>query len=542
MLRATILLLSFLLAGTAVQAQVKLPTMPSRVDKQPAAPSAAVIENAAWQACANARTAGPCDAYLRDYPRGSFAGVARTRGEDIRRAQAEAARRAEEQRAAARERPAPVAPVVDREPRLWATCEASTTVAACTDYLGAFPSGPSADKARARITALNAAAAEKAAFAQCQASTSPGLCETFVATYPNSNLVAAAKAQSAVIASQGAARAAAERQQAEERLAAEKRQTEARLAAEKQQAEARLAAEREAAAQRDAAQKAQAAAEQDKTAFTACRDGNSAADCQAYLAAAPNGAFRAQAQAKALAIESTNKEKAAFDICRNGATAAPCRDFGRDFPTSANAGEAARLARERDAAASAAAAETAAWALCEPGQSTVQCEKYLALYAAGPHAQAAQAIVARIRKDEADKLALEQEQAAWDLCRSAAKTQPCDDYLQRFPAGRFVGAAKTRAQEILTGPTEDQAVAPLGLVVKRNTKSQLEIVSVQGNSSAIGQVFGGDIITTINDKPYDPRIEPKAALDAAIAEDNGRVELLITRGAVPVSKVLRARR
>lgn len=531
LLRATILLLSLLLSGTAVQAQVNLGKIAPRPEKAPAAPSAAVIENAAWQACANARTAGPCEAYLRDYPRGSFAGVARTRSEDIRRAQADAARRAEEQRAAARERPAPVAPVVDREPRLWAACEASTTVATCTDYLAAFPSGPSADKARARITALNNAAAEKAAFAQCQASTTPGLCETFIATYPNSNLVAAAKAQSNVIASQGAARAAAEKQQAE-----------ARLAAEREAAARRDAAEKELAAQREASARALAAAEQDKAAFAACRDGGNPADCQAYLAAAPNGAFRAQAQARIIAIESTNRERAAFEICRNGTSAEACRNFVRDFPTSANAGDAARIGRERDAAAGAAAAEAAAWALCEPGQSALQCDKYLALYAAGPHAQAAQAIAARIRKEEADKIAAEQEQTAWEMCRPSAQTRPCDDYLARYPAGRFVASAKTRIQEIITGPTEDQAVAALGLVVKRNAKSQLEIVSVQGNSSAMGQVFGGDIITTINDKPYDPRMGPKAALDAAIAADNGRVEVLITRGAVPVSKVLRARR
>ena len=518
MLRSLILLLSVCLWGGSAEAmQILDDIAPKKTQAPPPPPPQPTVdrEKQAFDACVASNGVGACQAYLDRYRSGRYTKAVR----DIIDGRTD--------------KPAPPPPVVvDREPRLRALCEAATTVGPCTDYLAAHPSGPFADGARARIAQLNAAAAEKAAFAQCQASAAPGPCETFVATYPSSSLAAAARAQSAVIASQTAQREAAAREQAAQREAAAK--------AEAAQREANAKAE---AAQREVAQKAQAAAEQDRTAFAACRDGNNPADCQAYLIAAPTGAFRAQAQAKIDTINTANKEKAAFELCRNGTTGDPCREFVRAFPASATAAEAARIAGTREAAAGAAAAEAAAWALCAPGQSSLECEKYLALYATGPHAQAAQTIIARIKDTEAKARADAQEQAAWDQCKGElGNALPCQQYLNTYKGGRFEALAKSQIEMISTGPTADQPVPPLGLIVKRNAKRQLEVVTVSGNSSALGYVFGGDIITTINNKPYDPKIEPKDALNAAIAEDNGRVEVLIMRGAVPVSKVLRARR
>lgn len=517
MLRSLILLLSVCLWGGSAQAMQILDDIAPKTTPAPKpAPQPTIDrEKQAFDACVASNGVGACQAYLDRYRVGRYTKAVR----DIIDGRTD--------------KPAPPPPViVDREPRVRALCEAATTVGPCTDYLAAYPSGPFADGARARIAQLNAAAAEKAAFAQCQASAAPGPCETFIATYPSSSLVAAAKAQSAVIASQAAQREAAAREQAAQRDAAAK--------AEAAQREAAAKAE---AAQREAAQKAQAAAEQDRTAFAACRDGNNVADCQAYLIAAPTGAFRVQAQTKIDTINTANKEKAAFELCRNGTTGDPCREFVRAFPASASAAEAARIAGTREAAAGAAAAEAAAWARCEPGQSALECEKYLALHAAGPHAQAAQTIIARIKDTEAKARADAQEQAAWDQCKGEqSNALPCQQYLNTYKGGRFEALARSQIDMISTGPTADQPVPPLGLIVKRNAKRQLEVVTVSGNSSALGFVFGGDIITTINNKPYDPKIEPKDALNAAIAEDNGRVEVLIMRGAVPVSKVLRARR
>ena len=504
MRRSLILLVSVCLFGGAAEAMQILDDIAPKATKATPAPPPPQIdrEKQAFDACVASSGVRACQAYLDSYRNGRYTKAVR----DIIDGRTD--------------KPAPPPPPqADPELKSWNACissSANDSIATCEAYLATYRQGKWAGEAERRLAALRAADAEKKASAaektfldQCLSGATPALCDAFVARYPNSVSVPIAKARITAIAAEE-----------ERRVTDQKR--------------------RDELAKADA--KAQAAAEQDKTAFAACRDGGNPADCQAYLDTAPSGAFRAQAQARINTLAAANQEKAAWDACRNGSAAEPCLAFGRSFPSSANAGQAATIARERAASADAARAENAAWALCEPGQVASPCSNYLNLYPSGPHAQAAQAIVARIKKDESDKLALEQEQASWAQCETGKTVLPCQQYLDTHPSGRFVSAAKTRIEVISTGETEPQAVAALGLVVKRNTKGQMEVVSVQGNSSAMGYVFGGDIITTINDKPYNPRQEPLAALEAAIAADNGRVEVLIMRGAAPVSKVLRARR
>lgn len=505
LLRHFIVLLSVCLFGSAAAAmQILDDIAPKTTKAAPQAPPPPQVdrEKQAFDACIGASGTGPCQAYLERYRSGRYTKAVR----DIIDGRTD--------------KPAPPPPPqADPELKAWNACisgNASDSIATCEAYLATYRQGKWAGEAERRLAALRAADAEKKASAvektlldQCLSGSAPSLCDAFIARYPTSISVPIAKARITAIAAED-----------ERRAVDQKRRDE----------------------QSKADAKAQAAAEQDKTAFAACRDSGNPADCQAYLDTAPGGAFRAQAQARINTLAAANQEKAAWDACRNGTTTEPCLAFGRSFPSSANAGQAATIARERAASADAARAENAAWALCEPGQMASPCSNYVNVYPAGPHAPAAQAIVARIKKDETDKRALEQEQASWAQCETGKTILPCQQYLDTHPTGRFVSAAKTRIEVVSTGETEPQAVAALGLVVKRNAKSQMEVVSVQGNSSAMGYVFGGDIITTINDKPYNPRQEPLAALEAAIAADNGRVEVLIMRGAAPVSKVLRARR
>ena len=67
------------------------------------------------------------------------------------------------------------------------------------------------------------------------------------------------------------------------------------------------------------------------------------------------------------------------------------------------------------------------------------------------------------------------------------------------------------------------------------------VISVQQFSSAMGNVFGGDVIIKINDQPTNPRDMPRAALEKGLADANGRVKLLIRRGPASVTAVIRAR-
>lgn len=508
MLRTFILLLSVCLWSSGAQALQILddvapkPKTPPKT--QPAPPPPVDREKQAFDACVASSGVGACQAYLDRYRSGRYTKAVR----DIIDGRTD------------KPAPPPPPPQVDPEMKAWNACiggNAIDGIATCEAYLATYPQGKWSEQASRRVATLKAAEAERKAAAaekimldQCLTGTSPALCDAFVSRYPNSASVPVAKARVTAIADDAARRAAEDKRREEQRLA-------------------------------DA--KAQAAAKQDEAAFAACRDGSNPADCQAYLDSAPTGNFRNQAQTKISTLAAAGKERAAWDACRNGTTAEPCLAYGREFVGSANAGQAAAIARERAASADAARAEAAAWAQCEPGQSAVQCEKYLALYATGPHAQAAQAIIARINKDEADKRVAEQDAAAWAQCEASTRNPlPCEAYLKAYPAGRFAAAARTRIETLAVGETEDQAVPALGLVVKRNNRGQLEIVSVQGNPTAVGRVFPKDIIVNINKQPYNPRQEPRAALEAAMAAANGRVQVFIQRGAATDTQVLQARR
>ncbi|KAB7648267.1 hypothetical protein [Polymorphobacter fuscus] len=481
MLRSIILLLSMLLFGTAAMAQIIIgPTTPKPAPTRPpvaSGPSAIEIERAAFNACAAAKTPGPCRQYLARYPRGSWADIARGRISDLEAAQTAP-------------RPALVertpAPTVDREPQFWAACDAGTTVAACEKYLGGYPSGRWAVDARAKIAVLNAVAQERASFAQCQASTAPGLCETFIATYPNSSLVAAAKAQIGVIAGQ--------------------------------------------AAQRDAAARAQAAADQDRRAFAACDAATASGPCEAYLASFPTGASAAAARLKIGTLAASQQERTAAAACLNGVGAAPCEQYLATYPS----GSSAAAARARLTGLKTAEAERAAWAQCQTSDVALPCERYLAAYPAGASADAARTLIARINSAE-------QERTAWALCEAGKTAFPCEKYLASFATGRYADAARTRIKVLETAETEPEMVPALGLVVKRSDKGEFTVVSVQQFSSAMGNVFGGDVILKINDQPANPRETPRAALERALAAASGRVKLLIRRGPAAVTAVIRAR-
>ena len=213
-----------LLMGMPASAQVnldKIGRQPVRV--APARPSAAEVENAAWQVCVNARTVGPCNAYLRDYPGGSYRRAAASRLSDLlggpgAATPAEAAPVAAAP-AAAVVAAAPVAAVVATKPIktdrnadrnaervAWAACDAGTMTAPCDIYLARYPQGRRVRDARAWIEKRNVAGAETAVFTQCQAGKTAAVCEDFIKRYPNSPLVGAAQTQIGFITARAARR------------------------------------------------------------------------------------------------------------------------------------------------------------------------------------------------------------------------------------------------------------------------------------------------------------------------------------------------
>jgi hypothetical protein len=449
----------------------------------PSGPSALEIERAAYNNCANARTAGPCRQYLAKYPKGGWADLARTRVTDLETAERER-REAAERAKADQPPPAPVVirETVDPEKPAWAACEASTSPEACNRYIASFPRGPSIDAARAKVAAMNAAAQERAAWTLCQNSDAPGPCDAYVTNFPAGSQVVAARARIAQIA----------------------------------------------------------AASQERTAWLQCANGTAAAPCNAYLAAFPNGAQAGAARLRIANIATAEQENAAWQTCQNGSVA-DCERYVSAFPGGSQVGAAraratmlANAERERATAAANAEKERAALALCQNGESVLPCENYLAAYPSGSAAADVRARIARINLAE-------QEKTAWSLCETGKQLLPCEKYLAAFPSGRFVEPARTRIKVLETAETEPEMVPALGIIVKRSDKGEFVVVSVQQFSSAMGNVFGGDVITKINDAATDPRSLPRAALEAGLAASNGRVKLLVRRGPATVTAVIRAK-
>ena len=467
---------------------------PARAPSGPSGPSALEIERAAYNNCANARTAGPCRQYLAKYPRGGWADLARSRVNDLETAERE--RREAAERARADQPPPPpvvIREAVDPEKPAWAACEASTSPEACNRYIASFPRGPSIEAARAKVAAINAAAQERAAWTLCQNSETGAPCDAYVNNFPAGSQVVAARARIAQIA----------------------------------------------------------AGTQERAAWAQCQNGTSAAPCNAYIAAFPNGAQAAAALLRIANIATAEQETGAWQTCQNGSIA-DCDRYVAAFPGGSQVGAArarsamlaaaereralaaANAERERSLAAANAEKERAALALCQNSESVLPCETYVAAYPAGIAAGDVKARIARINLAE-------QEKTAWSLCETGSQMLPCERYLAAFPSGRFAEPARTRIKVLETGATEPEMVPALGIIVKRSDKGEFVVVSVQQFSSAMGNVFGGDVITKINDAATDPRSLPRAALEAGLAASNGRVKLLVRRGPATVTAVIRAK-
>ena len=445
-------------------------------------------------------------------------------------------------------RPAPVvaAPApYDFERGAWNLCEKSKSASPCEAYLGKYPNGKFADLARTRINDLASAPPpapvvvrvpvpaapvvedkEKTDWLACQASTVPVPCERYLETYPGGRWATQAKA-----------RVTNYNNAVQEKLAAEKARIAAAEVAAQQRAAAAEAAAKQQAANADAAAKQQAAAAQERTDWEACQTGSGPAACDRFIAAYPLSVRAGAARDRIAKIRSEGEEAAAWGQCQVSTGSGPCEKFLASFPTSSHAGSAREMiGRFRNEGE-----EKSAWAQCQAADNAQPCERYLAGYRAGPNAGAASALIARFAKADQDRIKAEQEKTAWSLCDTGKTVLPCNDYLRLFPAGGFAESARTRIRVLETAATEPEMVPALGLVVRRNDKGEIVVVSVQQYSSAMGNVFGGDVIIKINEVATKPSDAPRQTIEAALAAAQGRVKLLIRRGPAAVTAVIRAR-
>ena len=483
------------------------PTAP-RPAPRPSGPSALEIERAAYNSCANARTAGPCQQYLAKYPNGGYAELARGRLNDTEAAERSLREAAERSQAV----PAPVptsAPggnreTADAERLAWAACDASTSPEACNLYITRFRRGSSVKQARAKIEAMNAATQDRAAWALCQSSSIAAPCQAYVKQFPNGSQVVMARDRIATLLA-GAQERNAWAQCMNNTFAAA---CTTYVAAYPEGAMVALARQRIASG---------AAIERDNTAWRLCQNGG-IDDCRGYIATFPSGSQVAAARARMGTLAKADRERAAAAaiVERERAAAALIAE------------------RQRAAAQAAAERERAALALCQSGDTVRACEIYLAAYPAGAAASDVRARIAQINLAEQEKI-------AWAQCENGKQVLPCARYLAAFPAGRFAEPVRTRIKMLETAETEPEMVPALGIIVKRSDRGEFVVVSVQQFSSAMGNIFGGDVIIKINDAPINPRSLPRAALESGLAASSGRVKLLVRRGPATVTAVIRAK-
>ena len=301
---------------------------------------------------------------------------------------------------------------------------------------------------------------------------------------------------------------------------------------------------------------------QERNAWAQCMNNTFAAACTTYVAAYPEGAMVALARQRIAGSAAIERDSTAWRLCQNGSID-DCRGYIAAFPSGSQiaaararmgtlakadreraaaaaivererAAAAANAERQRAAAQAAAERERAALALCQGGDTVRSCENYLAAYPAGAAASDVRARIAQINRAEQEKI-------AWAQCENGKQMLPCTNYLAAFPAGRFAEPVRTRIKMLETAETEPEMVPALGIIVKRSDRGEFVVVSVQQFSSAMGNIFGGDVITKINDAPINPRTLPRAALESGLAASSGRVKLLVRRGPATATTVIRAK-
>lgn len=144
---------------------------------------------------------------------------------------------------------------------------------------------------------------------------------------------------------------------------------------------------------------------------------------------------------------------------------------------------------------------------------------------------------------QATSMVQDLETESWVICRDSRSSGPCDAYLKRFPAGRYVELARTRlsdasapaalAQPVVARP----AVTFSGLGMQLRTladSDRFEVVSVARNGLAYGELLPGDIIVAVNGRPA----ESQQVL-ASQTVSGTPIRLSVRRGPAALSIVLR---
>jgi Caspase domain len=156
------------------------------------------------------------------------------------------------------------------------------------------------------------------------------------------------------------------------------------------------------------------------------------------------------------------------------------------------------------------------------------------------------------------------ESETWYLCRDASGKGPCDSYLKSYPKGKFAGLARGKIADLGTAtalpsfnggagaggssfaasgqqpaqpPSAMELVQLLGVNVQPSADGSAVVRSVSSKGMAFGQLFAGDIITSVNSAALQRSRSISDQMGGAM--ESGYLKLLVKRGPSTTVVVLR---
>jgi Caspase domain len=153
------------------------------------------------------------------------------------------------------------------------------------------------------------------------------------------------------------------------------------------------------------------------------------------------------------------------------------------------------------------------------------------------------------------------ESETWYLCRDAGGKGPCEAYLGSYPKGKFAGLARGKIADLASSaampsfasgggssfagggtaapppPSAMEMVQLLGVNVQPSADGNVIVRSVSSKGMAFGQLFAGDIITSVNSAAVSRSRSISDQMGGAM--ESGYIKLLVKRGPSSTVVVLR---
>jgi len=449
------------------------------------------IELESWEQAKSGNSISAYDDYLSRYPEGQFAALAQAARKKLVQEAAERERQAREEAASqemqVRKKREAEARVARIEQESWEQAQSVNSISAYDDYLSRYPVGRFVALAQGvrkklvqeaaelerqareeaasqemqarkkREAEARVARIEQESWGQAQSVNSISAYDDYLSRYPEGRFGALAQAARQKLVQESAER---ERQAREEAVRQEEQ------ARKRREAEAR-------------------AARIEQESWEQAKSGNSISAYDDYLSRYPDGQFVALAQGarqklvqeaaeleRQVREEAVRQEEQVRKRREAEARAARIEQESWEQTKSVNSisvyddylirypdGRFAALAQEarqklvQEAEALAAKIEQESWELAKSENNLSVYENFLSRYPKGRFSVKAQGnyqiLLKQKREEEARMMAVQVEQETWELAKSENSVSAYDNYLNKYPDGRFADLCRVASQKIL---------------------------------------------------------------------------------------------